>query len=165
MRHTLIKRSRDVVLSSKKAAGLIVIPVRCVREDTWTNLHWYKCDKNWLFATSDEHRQCPETRRGDVGKRVDGRRGGGSSNGPHKAGCDFNMGGSQSHYRLQSEEHRGQTWSKPTLTSANGILLSASTPSIHTHTHPAPQKHTHFLPKLTTSSFNTHTLYLLRASP
>lgn len=29
--------------------------------------------------------------------------------GAERAGCDFNMCGSQSHYRLQSEEHRGQT--------------------------------------------------------
>lgn len=139
MRHTLIKRSRDVVLSRKKAAGLIIIPVHCVREDTLTNLHRYKltfCHIRWTQTMSRD-----QARR--WGKRVDGRRGGGSSNGPHKAGCDFNMGGSQSHYGLQSEEHRGQTWSKPTLTSANGILLSASTPSIHTHTHTLPRKNTH----------------------
>lgn len=33
----------------------------------------------------------------------------GAASGPYEAGCDFNTWSSQSHYRLQSEEHRGQT--------------------------------------------------------
>lgn len=46
--------------------------------------------------------------------------------------CDFNTWSSQSHYRLRSEEPWGHTWSKRTLTSANGILLSVWTLCIHT---------------------------------
>lgn len=38
-----------------------------------------------------------------------GAEGEGAASGPYKAGCDFNTWGSQSHYRFQSEEHRGQT--------------------------------------------------------
>lgn len=57
--------------------------------------------------------------------------------GTYAAGCDFNTWSSHSHYRLRSEEPRGQTWSKPTLTSANGILLFVSVASKHS----TPIKH------------------------
>ncbi len=38
-----------------------------------------------------------------------GAAGEGAAGGPFEAGCDFNTWSSQSHYRLQSEERRGQT--------------------------------------------------------
>lgn len=38
----------------------------------------------------------------------EGAEGEGVAGGPYEAGCDFNTWSSQSHYRLRSEERRGQ---------------------------------------------------------
>lgn len=39
----------------------------------------------------------------------EGAEGEGAAGGPYEPGCDFNTWSSQSHYRLQSEQRRGQT--------------------------------------------------------
>lgn len=79
-----------------------------IRQPTWTEINVIKTDFLPHLMNTDNV-QRPGEEMGEEVDEVDGRRGGGSTSGPHKAGCDFNMGGSQSHYRLQSEEHRGQT--------------------------------------------------------
>lgn len=73
---------------------------------TWTNMNVIKTDFLPHPMNTDNVQRAGEEMGEEGGWTQRGRE---QQWPPHKAGCDFNMGGSQSHYRLQSEEHRGQT--------------------------------------------------------
>lgn len=118
---------------------------------TCTSLLQYHCGEfflnafcqNWYKKVSREQ----ITTRNEIWRTQ-----GGGVSGQYLARCDFNTWSSQSHYWLQSEERRGQPWSKPTLTSANGILPSVSTTSTR-----LPQHTNTLFPKNQPPSSVTHT--------
>lgn len=158
-RHTLNLSSRVVKQGERKAASLVNT---CLAKSFTNNLY---CPKKVTLISITDAGHSPsvsdinvitmlmwflprqmnrEKEKSGIDKtsrreRMDAE-GEGAAGGPSEAGCDFNTWSLQSHYRPPSEEPRGQIWSKPKVTSANGILLSVSTPSVHTH--PTPQTHT-----------------------
>lgn len=72
-----------------------------------------QCDPNVLFFSKQMNKDKEDERQGKrQSERIDAKReqrGREPAGGRNEAGCDFNTWSSQTHYRLRSEERRGQT--------------------------------------------------------